>query len=223
MSHKTNYLESVGAFRDLSSAEVEAIGQNTTLMHYRARHLFYLPEDPGEALFILKEGRVQLYRMSPDGRKFIMAILGPGAIFGQMALVGQRMHNTFAEALDDCVICVWSRAEVEQVLIRKPQVALRFLEAVGQRLFMAEQRLEEVTFKRIPARMAALVLQLDGEQGQQGIVKGYTHQYFADMLGTYRETVTQTLNEFKERRLLHIGRKSLEIVDYQGLRRLAEE
>jgi CRP-like cAMP-binding protein len=71
--------------------------------------------------------------------------------------------------------------------------------------------------------MAALVLQLDGEQGQQGIVKGYTHQYFADMLGTYRETVTQTLNEFKERRLLHIGRKSLEIVDYQGLRRLAEE
>ncbi len=222
MSRKSHYLQNITAFQDLSLLEVESISQQTTLVQYKAGHLFYLPNDPGEALFILKKGRVQLYRMSPSGRKFIVSILREGAIFGHMVLVGQRMHNTFAEALDDCTICVWNRAEVEQVLREKPQVALRFLEAVGQRLFEAEQRLEEMTFKRIPVRMAGLLLQLDREQGCNGIVCGYTHQQLADMLGTYRETATQTLNDFKELSLISVRRKAIEILDVQSLRQIAD-
>lgn len=219
---KSHYLETLEVFRDLSSTEVEAISQQTTLMNFRAGHLFYMPEDEAEVLFILKQGRVQLYRISPDGRKFIVATLHPGAIFGHMALVGQRMHNVFAEALDDCMICVWNRAEVEHVLVEKPQVAFRFLEAISTRLLQTEQRLEEMTFKRIPARTASLIIQLDAEQGQQGLVKGYTHQNFADMLGTYRETVTQTLNEFKESNLIRIGRKKIEILNAAGLHHVAD-
>lgn len=222
MSSKTAYLESVDIFRDLSAGEVESIGNQTTLMSYQAGHLFYLPDDPGEALFILKKGRVQLYRISPDGRKFVVATLQPGAIFGQMALMGQRMHNTFAEALDDCVICVWSRADVERVILAKPSVALRLLEALGERLFRAEERLEEMTFKRIPARIAGLLIELDHEQGDTGVLRGYTHQSLADMLGTYRETVTQTLNEFKQADLIRIGRKTIEIVDESRLKQEAE-
>ncbi len=222
MTQKKHYLQGVTAFRDLSLHEVEAIGQRTTLARYRAGHLFYLPNDPGDALFILKKGRVQLYRMSPDGRKFIVAILSAGAIFGHMALVGQRMHNTFAEALEDCTVCLWNRAEVEQVLREQPQVALRLLESMGQRLSDAERRLEEMTFKRIPARMAGLLLQLNQEQGCTGAVQGYTHQQLADMLGTYRETVTQTLNEFKEQELIRVSRKVIEILDLLKLQGAAE-
>lgn len=222
MSQKTHYLQDVAAFRDLSFTEVETISQRTTLAHYRAGHLFYLPNDPGDALFILKKGRVQLYRMSPDGRKFIVAILNAGDIFGHMALVGQRMHNTFAEALEDCTICIWNSAEVEQVLREKPQVALRLLEAVGQRLSDAERRLEEMTFKRIPARMAGLLIQLNREQGCTGAVQGYTHQQLADILGAYRETVTQTLNEFKEQELIRVSRKVIEILDLLKLQNVAE-
>lgn len=222
MATKVDYLESVDIFRDLTAAEVESIGHRTTLKTYLAGHLFYMPYDPGEALFILKRGRVQLYRMSADGRKFVLAVLHPGAIFGHMALVGQRLHKTFAEALDDCVICVWNRQEVEQLLLEKPQVALRFLEVVSERLFRTEERLEEIAFKRVPARVASLLIQLDDDQGGTGILKGYTHQYLADMLGTYRETVTQTLNEFKSEQLIRIGRKNIEILDVSRLQQVAE-
>jgi CRP/FNR family transcriptional regulator, cyclic AMP receptor protein len=222
MSTKTHYLESVEIFRDLTTAEVESIGYHTTLMTYQAGHHFFLPDDPSEALYILKHGRVQLYRLSADGRKFVVDILNAGAIFGQMALVGQRLHSTFAEALEDCVICVWSRGEVETLILNKPQVALRLLEVLSDRLFLAEQRLEEATFKRIPARIAGLVLQLNHDQGKTATVRGYTHQQLADMLGTYRETVTQTLNDFKGQKLLRISRKAIEILDYEGLQSVAE-
>jgi CRP-like cAMP-binding protein len=222
MTIKASYLESVDLFRDLSSHEVESIGLQTRLMSYHAGHLFYVPDDRSEALYILKKGRVELYRMSPDGRRVVVAILQPGTIFGQMTLVGQRLHHTYAEALDDCVICVWSRADVERLILEKPRVALRFLESMGRRLIQTEERLEEATFKRIPARVASLLIELNSEQGEAGIIKGYTHQNLADMLGTYRETVTQTLNDFKSDELIHIGRKSIEILNIGGLRTITD-
>lgn len=221
MVNKQDYLKTIKAFETLPSDAIAEVDQQTKMVRYRAGHLFYVPDDPGEVLFILKDGRVQLYRMSADGRKIVMALLNPGAIFGHMALVGQRLHNTFAQALDECLICVWDRSQVERVLIEKPEVALRFLDAVGQRLMQAEQRLEDITFRRVSARLAALLLQLEAEAESQGILRGYTHQYLADMLGTYRETATQTLNEFKSQNWIRIGRKTIEILDVEGLKACA--
>jgi CRP-like cAMP-binding protein len=223
MATKVDLLETVEIFQDLTHGEMEGIGQHTIMKRFKAGHLFYMPSDPGEVLFTLKQGRVQLYRLAPNGRKLIVAVLNPGAVFGQMALVGQRLHQTFAQALDDCIICVMGRLEVEHMLIHKPQVALRLLDSLGRRLDESERRLEDITFKRIPARLAGLLVQLHAEWGEDGVLKGYTHQSLADMLGTYRETTTQVLNEFQNRNLIRLGRKAIEIMDVSGLEMLAAE
>jgi CRP-like cAMP-binding protein len=221
MTTKTDYLEAVEVFQDLTASDMEKINHQTTMVTYKAGHLFYMPEDPAEVLFIIKQGRVQLYRLSTDGRKLVIAILKPGMIFGQMALIGQNLHNTFAEALDHCTICVWRRGDVERLMMTQPLVAMRLLEAMGRRVRDLEQRLEEVTYKRIPARLAGLLIRLEKEHGANGVVAGYTHQSLADMLGTYRETTTQTLNEFQNRNLIRTGRKTIEILNEDGLRKVA--
>ena len=213
MDTKANYLSQVNVLQDLSPDELQAVGYNTRLVNCGAGHLFYMPDDPGEVLFILKVGRVQLYRMSSDGRKLVVAVMRPGAIFGHMSLVGQGLHHTYAQAVDDCTICIWSREAVETLLHNNPQVALRFLDAVGQRLAQAEARLTDITFKRIPARLAGLLLQISAENEDSTELRGYTHQYLADMLGTYRETVTQTLNEFKAQGLVELSRKRIGILE----------
>lgn len=218
--NKNDYLDTLKLFHGLSDEEMRAIGHTTRMVEHPAGYQFYMPDEAGEVLFILKKGRVQLYRLSPDGRKLVVAVLQPGAVFGHMALIGQGLHNTYAQALDDCVICVWSRQEVEALLLRKPEVALGFLEALGRRLMQAEERLSDVTFKRIPARLAGLLLRL--RQGEQIHVEGYTHQSLADMLGTYRETVTQALNEFKDDNLIELGRKRITIKDSHALLEIAD-
>lgn len=218
---KTDYLNQVNALQDLSDDEIEAVSNQTHLVEYKREHIFYMPDDPGEVLFILKKGRVQLYRISPDGRKLVFVILHPGAIFGHMALVGQHLHHTYAQAVDDCVICVWNRQQVEQTFIEKPQIAFRFLEAVGDRLTQVEERLAEVTFEPISMRLASLLLRLDRDGEGTGKLNGYTHQYLADMLGTYRETTTQILNQFKSQALIKTGRKTIEILDADGLKKIA--
>jgi CRP-like cAMP-binding protein len=220
-SEKIKYLRMVDVFQGLSKAEMQEMDRTTTMSTCRRGKIFYRPEDASEVLFILKKGRVQLYRLSPEGKKLTVATLGPGTIFGEMGIIGQGMHSKFAEAVEDCLLCVMSRHDVERLLLSKPAVALRFMKVIANRLNQAEAQLEDMAFKTIAARLAALLLHLRAEAGDR--IHGYTHQDLAEAIGTYRETATQTLNEFKNRQLIDIGRKQIDILDPVGLEQLAAE
>jgi CRP/FNR family transcriptional regulator, cyclic AMP receptor protein len=219
---KLFHLSNIDIFRDLSAGELEEMDRQTTMSTCEPGRIFYMPEDTGEVLFLLKKGQVQLYRISPGGKKLVVASLGPGAIFGEMSLVGQGMHNTFAEAVDECLLCVMSRTDVERLIRQKPQVAFRFVEALGRRVTQLEASMEDLAFKSIPARLAGLLLRLADEQGSDRDVRGLTHQEMGELIGTYRETITQTLNDLKAGGLIDIGRKHIQILDRPGLQTIAE-
>jgi len=220
-AEKMRYLSELAVFQDLSSREMEGLNRITTMSTVTRGRVFYRPEEPGEVLFILKEGRVQLYRISPEGKKLVITTLGPHTLFGEMALLGTKMHNTFAEAMEDCLICVMSRTDLERLILSKPQVALRILEITGKRLREAEERLENMAFKGIPARLASLLLRLAEEQASDEIT-GLTHQDLAESVGTYRETATQVLNDLKGQGYIEIGRKRIVVLDEDGLLDVAE-
>ena len=219
LTTKVSYLSDTDIFRDLSSQELSEIERVTAMSTCRRGKVFYTPGETGEVLFILKRGRVNLYRINPDGKKLITATIGPGTVFGEMSLVGQGMHDTFAEAAEECTLCVMSGVDVEHLLLSKPRVALRFMELIVSRLHEVEARMENVAFKSVPARLAAFLLQL-GEQGEGQIV-GVSHQDLADMVGTYRETVTRILNEFRSDGYIDFGRLNVTIVKRDELDAIA--
>jgi CRP-like cAMP-binding protein len=221
MDEKLGYLSDVELFRDLSPRDMAELDRMTTITSVPKGRVFYQPEDVGEVLFLIKEGGVQLYRISPEGKKLVIASLGPGTIFGEMALLGQQMHSAFAEAVEDCLILVMSRTDLERFILSKPVVGVRMLEITGKRLSDAEARLEDMAFKGIPARLASLLLRLAAERNSNDVV-GLTHQDLAETIGTYRETATQVLNDMKSAGLIEIGRKRIEILDPAGLQELAE-
>lgn len=206
-------------FQDFTRLEMWSIDRQTTMFTCEPGRVFYQAGETGEVLFILKEGTVQLYRLTPEGRKLIVATLSGGSVFGEMSLIGQGMHNTFAEAMTPARICVMSRVDVEALLRKKPQMALRLLDVVGQRLRAAEQQLEQIAFSSIPSRLATQLLHL---AGSGDLVDGFTHQDLAEMVGTYRETATLALNEFKGEGLITIGRKQITILDRNRLAQIAQ-
>jgi len=218
---KMGYLKTVDIFMDLTDDELAALDGSITTIPCASGKIFYAPEDTGEALFILKEGKVQLYRISPDGRKLVTSTLGPGTIFGEMTLIGQGMYDSFAEAVEECSVCKMDRSDLERLLLDKPVVALRILEVLGRRLLEIEMRLEDIAFKTVAGRMASLLLRLMKEQG--ATIQGLTHQNLADDIGTHRETATQTLTRFRTQGLLDTGRKRIEIRDPEGLQLIANE
>jgi CRP-like cAMP-binding protein len=220
MDDKITHLTTMELFQDLSQEDQVELDRITTMTTVKKGKIFYRPKDTGEVIFILKKGTVQLYRISPEGKKLVIYTLGDGTLFGEMSLLGQRMHNTFAEAITDCTICVMSRNDLERLVLNRPQVALRILEITGNRLRETEEQLEALAFKSIPSRLAALLLRLAGDGDE---VAGLTHQDLAEMIGTYRETTTQTLNDMKARGIVEIGRRRITILDKDALRQIAEK
>lgn len=178
------------------------------------------PPANAEALYCVKKGRIQISRVDIDGAKQVVATLEPGALFGKMAPLGQHMNQLSAEALDDSVVIVINRANLERLFKTYPDVGLHIMELLGKRLIEAEARLEDIAFKSIPSRLASLLLRL--MPNGKNLVIGYTHQELADMIGTYRETTTQTLNNFKEQGMVQIGRKRIEVRNRSALEHLAE-
>ncbi|HID87317.1 MAG TPA: Crp/Fnr family transcriptional regulator [Anaerolineae bacterium] len=220
MISKLSYLSESAIFRDLSPEEREWVTSIGTTATYEPGKVFYTPEEPREALFLLREGKARIYTFSPEGEKQEIAPISPGTLFGEMPLIGARMHTNFAEAVEACTVWIINRNDLERILLDKPRVALRFLETLGKQLMELEARLEDIAFKTIPARLASLLLRLMEEHGPT--IVGYAHQDLAEMIGTYRETTTQTLGQFKRQGLLTIGRKRLEILNPDGLREIAE-
>ena len=220
MNEKNAQLTTMELFQDLSKEDREELDRITTMTTVQKGKIFYRPEDTGEVIFILKKGTVQLYRISPEGKKLVIYTLGDGAMFGEMSLLGQRMHNAFAEAITDCTLCVMKRDDLERLVLDRPQVGLRILEITGNRLRETEEQLEALAFKSIPSRLAALLLRLAGNGDE---VAGLTHQDLAEMIGTYRETTTQTLNDMKAQGILEIGRRRITIQNKEALREIAEK
>jgi CRP/FNR family cyclic AMP-dependent transcriptional regulator len=214
---KLKALSTIEIFQDLTQREVEEIDQTTKMSTSEPGRVFYTPEESGEVLFLLKRGRVQIYRLSPSGKKIVVATLEAGAIFGEMSLIGQGMHNTFAEAIETCTLCVMSRADVERLILNKPRVAMRIMQAMANRLMEVESQLEDIAFKSIPARMAELLLKLTDPANDPAVLEGYSHQDLAEMLGTYRETATITLNDFKSKGWIEISRKRIALLDREAL------
>ena len=223
---KQTFLRDVEIFQDLTEAEVDALGKKMPLRNVAAKTVFYTPETATEVLFMIKKGRVRLFRLSADGKVITTAILEKGTFFGQLALLGQQLYGNFAEALTDCVICLISRADARTYLIGDERIAHRIIETLGRRLLEIEQRLADTTLKHVPARVASLLLQLAKKQIRDGaenradvgaIEISFTHEELAQLLGIHRETMTRTLKEFRRLNFIELQRGRIRLLDANGL------
>ena len=220
MSTRPNEDYGPDLFHGMTPEELREVERVTTTRAFPRGAVLYTPGETGEALFLLREGAVQIYRMSPEGRKLVIAHLLPHSFFGEMTCIGQGMYDTFAEVTEDSVIVTMNCAILNRLLASKPEIARRILEAFGRRVLEAERQLEDTVFKGIPARVAALLLR---EADGSGAVDGLTHQDIAERLGVYRETATNALNELKAAGLIQIGRKHIAILDRARLSKIAGE
>jgi CRP-like cAMP-binding protein len=140
-----------------------------------------------------------------------------------MALLGQRLHESYAEALTPCLLCLMSREDVKTMLLSDPRIATRIAETLGERLLSAERRLSDFAFKSIPQRLASLLTQLAQPPRLRLFRTGalevpYTHEALAEMVGTHRETITKTLNEFRTHGMIELRRGKVLILDNDALK-----
>lgn len=128
-------LRKMDLFKGLEPTELALFFNEVELKHYPAGSIVFAPEDSScERLYILKEGQVDRYRLTASGKRLVTRQIQPGSVFGVMGLLGRTMQGNFAEATEDSDIYVVTRQHVLALLKRQPDVTLRMLEIVGNRL-----------------------------------------------------------------------------------------
>ena len=217
---KADYLQRVDVFKGLTKEEIERFGNSLAMRECTSGTLFFTPDDPTERLFILKEGHVELYRLTASGKRLVTRRLGPGSIFGEMGLMGQSMQGEFAEATGPALVCTATREDVLRILREHPDVAVRFLEVIGSRLKLLEERLEHAVFSPVPVRLASFILANADAEATDLVVSGFTHAEIGDTIGALRQTVTETLSKWKDEGKIEVGHKRIQVKDWHALKEI---
>jgi CRP/FNR family cyclic AMP-dependent transcriptional regulator len=215
-----DFLASVPLFRRLSTEERRGFAALAREQRYPRGALVVRQGDPGDALFVVRSGTVKVVVVGDDGREVILDTLGQGAHFGELALIDGRPRSAHVVALDQAVLLVLRREDFRREVERQPRVAWALLEELSRRLREADEKITGLVLLDVPGRVARLLL--DRAAGDPPTIeRAPTHETMAQMIGASRETVSRAMRELQENGLIAVERRTVRVVDAEGLARRA--
>jgi len=171
-------------------------------------------------MYVLMNGRVNMVCSNNEGRRLVIATLENGAVFGEGALdTPHDKASIFAEAATPISIWAIPEDDARDLTMQYPILGWGLLQTYGERLLQVENGLEDVAYKKLPERLAALLLEMSDYENE--VIRGVSHQSLADHLGTYRETVSAILRDFKRQEYVELGYRRIRVLDAENLKDLA--
>jgi CRP/FNR family cyclic AMP-dependent transcriptional regulator len=226
---KLRLLSMVDILEPLTREEIKDLSRRVPDTHFQRGQVLYTPQEKSEVLFMLKKGRrVRIYRVSPDGREFTLTVVRAGTVIGEMSLTAQRLENAYAEAMEPVIVCKMRRLDFERLVMDKPRVGLKVMNVLSERLFLTEDRMEDIALKEVPTRLASFILQLIESEGvvtREGykVPARYTHRQVATMIGSKRETVTKAFTLLQQAGAVELKRRRIHVKDVETLKRVADQ
>jgi CRP/FNR family cyclic AMP-dependent transcriptional regulator len=182
--------------------------------------------DSGDCLYVITDGKIKLGRAAADGRENILAILGPGEMFGELSLFDPKPRTATAVAVVDSTLMSLGHHALDQLLTGRPAVAEAMLAALAQRLRRTNESLADLVFSDVPGRVAKALLDLStrfGVQADDGlhVTHDLTQEELAQLVGASRETVNKALADFASRGWIRLEARAVVIHDVDRLSRRA--
>jgi CRP-like cAMP-binding protein len=223
IKNNTFILEHFPIFNSLNEMEMGRLKEMAE-RHVVPKYSFiYFPEEASKHIFFLSKGSIKIGTHSPDGKEVIKAVLHPLAMFGELAVIGEKYRQDFAQAMNNEVHYLSLRVEDFKKLMQTNfELCSKVLAMMGNRLIKAENRLEGLIFKDARTRIVDFIKEYAETRGRQvGYERLFKHsltqQDIANLTGTSRQTVTSVLNELRKSNLIYFNRNSILIRDMAKL------
>jgi CRP/FNR family transcriptional regulator, cyclic AMP receptor protein len=199
-----SYFKQVSIFADLADDELRELMAVAKRRTFRAGEVIFHRDDPGQVLYAIKEGKVKICIISPDGQEISLAVLGKGEYFGEFALLDGLPRSTDAIALEKVECYSLQRSDFHNSILKNPKIALHVLEGLSKRLRNTDQMVEDLIFLDVYGRVAKKLLELADTHGvkvEDGIRIDVrlTQQELASMVGASRESVNKVMGYFTDK------------------------
>ncbi len=176
--------------------------------------------DEGDALFVVREGLMEISTLSDDGRRLAHIVIRPGAIFGEVALFDGGRRSATVSARTDAQVWKIDGSVLLSAIRRSPDLAIELLRLTAGRLRWMSAQLEEQAFESVEVRLARRVTFLLQTMGNEGVLT-ISQSDLSEHVGATRETVSKVLSEWKDAGIIEIGRGRLKLLAPEALFEIA--
>jgi len=219
-------LASAPLFAALDPDSADTLEKVLTSRTVSRGHIVFKEGDSGDRLFIVLDGKVKITRASADGRENLIAVLGPGEMFGELSLFDPGPRTASVSAVTDATLASLDHDDLRPLLLERPGVGVELLRALAQRLRRTNDAMADLVFTDVPGRVAKALLDLAAKFGVEEadgirVRHDLTQEELAQLVGASRETVNKALSEFAHRGWLRIEGRSVLLIDSERLTRRA--
>ena len=222
---KIKCMKDLAVFSTLSPQERNKIGEIAFKKLYRKNEFIFREGDPADSIYLIKYGRIKLFKTADNGKEITLDIMKEEDILGENTFLEDVLHTMNAQALEDTFVCSCTKGDFE-LLLENPKFALKIIQVLGTLLNSYTEQMASFAFRDVKGRIAATLLRLAEEHGKvspQGniIDINLTHQDLGNLVNASRVMVTNVLNDFKERDIIMVSEHRIIIVNQQELFNIA--
>ncbi|MEG2338086.1 MAG: Crp/Fnr family transcriptional regulator [Clostridium sp.] len=204
---KSGCTKKISIFKTLDPSELRGIALKIENHIYKKNKVIFSEGDTGKTLYLVSEGKVKLYKYTSDGREQILHILSEGDFFGELNLLKESTYGFYAKAIEDCRLCTLGKDELREIISSDPQIGIKILEVIGDRLTKLESLAQNLATKDVDSRFAYLLTELADkygikENGKITINLPLSREDMASYIGVARETISRKLKKFQEEGLI---------------------
>lgn len=215
-------LAATPTFRGVPEAQLGTLARQAKPLRLAPREVLFAKGDPGESMYLVVSGRMRIGVVSVEGREVTYALIGPGQVFGEIAILDGGPRTADATAVEASDLLVIERRDILAFIRTNGDYGLRLIETLCRRLRHANELLEDTIFLSLPSRVAKQLLALAdeiGEPGEGGVTIRMSQQAVADHMGISRESVNKVLAKWEQGGLVRLWRGQITIRDRAGLAR----
>jgi len=199
-----------------------ALAVHVTRQRFDHGELLFNEGDRCQGLYLVANGKIRIFKLSPSGREQILAVEGPGSSFAELPVFDGGTYPASASALEDAEVLFISRKDFHGLCLQHPEVGLKVIAVVGARLRRLVGIIEELSFTTVRQRLIAVLLRLartDGKRSKEGVVIEMpgSHQDLAAELGTVRELISRNLGRLEAEGYLDVEGRKIIVKDLTGL------
>lgn len=217
------HLSQVDLFKGLTVAQLDAIARIVSDKEYAKGQLIFSEGDDGVGFYLVIQGRIKVYKVSPDGKEQIMHIFGPGQPFAEVPVFEGSRYPANAEAMDGSRLFFFPKAGFVSLIQENPSLAMNMLASLSQRLKQFSHLIEALSLKEVPGRLASYLLYLSDKNGSiDEFELDIAKSQLASLLGTIPETLSRIFAKMGSNDLVRINGPRITILDRPGLEDLAE-
>jgi CRP/FNR family cyclic AMP-dependent transcriptional regulator len=198
------YLKQVPLFADLADEDLRELIAVAKRRIFRSGEVIFHREDHGQVLYVIKEGKVKISLISPEGQEISLVVFGKGECFGEFAILDGLPRSADAVALERVECYTLQRSDFHKAIMKNPKIAIQVLEVLSKRLRTTDQMIEDLIFLDVYGRVAKKLLELADTHGSKvgngiRIDVRLTQQELASMVGASRESVNKVMGYFTDK------------------------